>query len=85
MTKGLLIFGVVYLALFSCMIFSNWSYVHDQNHTFFWDMPRPTAWMIYAVWLSPLIVTAIYVVNFERWVISPEEEEELMAFLDQHS
>lgn len=83
MTKGLVIFGVIYAIVFSMMIFSNWSYVNDTNHQFFWQMPKPTAWMIYGVWLSPLVVTAIYVLNFERWVISPEDEKELKAFLSK--
>lgn len=83
--KGLIVFGLVYACIFSLMILSNWSYVGSDSNTFFWQMPRPTAWMIYLVWLSPLMVTALYVFNFERWIISPEDEADLKEFLNQNS
>ena len=85
MFKGLVVFGIVYAFLFTMMILANWSYVNDPNHSFFWQMPKPTAWMIYVVWLSPLIVAALYVFNFERWVISPEDEAEIKNYLEQQS
>ncbi|MEE9373534.1 MAG: hypothetical protein V3V00_10830 [Saprospiraceae bacterium] len=81
MIRGILVFGIIYTILFSIMIYSNWAYVYDSDHTFFGQMPRPTAWVIYVIWLTPLIVTGLYVFNFNRWVISKEEERELKKWI----
>jgi len=81
MSKWIGVFGILYSIVFSLMIFSNWAYVNESNASFFGQMPRPTAWMIYVVWLSPLFLTLLYVFKFEDWVISPEEEAELKEYL----
>lgn len=82
MGKYIFLFGIVYTVVFSMMIFSNWVYVSNPSIPFFGQMPRPTAWMIYVVWLSPLILTFAYVFGFDRWIISREEEEELVEWLE---
>ena len=81
MSKSIGVFGVFYSIVFSLMIFSNWTYVNETSTTFVGQMPKPTAWMIYVVWLSPLFLTLLYVFKFEDWVISPKEENELEEYL----
>jgi len=69
LAKWIYAFGIVYTLIFIGMITSNWNYVASDSNTFWGQMPRPTAWMIYAVWLSPLIVALSYVFTFEKNVI----------------
>lgn len=81
MARWVIIFGVIYTVVFSAMVFSNWSYVASPVDTFIGQMPKPTAWMIYIVWLSPMFMALVYIFNFDRWVISDKEVEELSEFL----
>ena len=75
---------IVYMIVFSFMVFSNWTYVNQVEHSFFDFMPIPTAWMIYAVWFAPLIITIAYITKFEEAIISDQEIEAFHKFLDQH-
>ena len=79
--KWLYIFTITYAIIFTFMIFSNWKYVQNTENIFVSQMPIPTAWMIYGVWFFPLFITLLYMLKFEEWVISSEEEEELADFL----
>ena len=79
--KWLIAFTICFALIFTVMIFSNWNYVQNADNQFFAQMPIPTAWMIYAVWLFPYFITILYMWKFEEWVISPEEEAELAEFL----
>jgi len=82
MGKWLGIFAILYTFVFSLMIFSNWDYVNSSDNRFIGQMPKPTAWMIYVIWLFPFFITIVYVLKFNDWVISPEEEKELSDFLE---
>ena len=84
LAKWIYVFGIAYSCLFALTIFSNWNYISSTENTFWGQMPRPTAWMIYALWLCPMIVVIGYVIGFEKWVISSEEEKELMEWLNEN-
>lgn len=79
-----LAFGIIiYLIVFSMMVFSHWSYAINDGGPFSLLMPTPTAWMIYGVWFVPLIITFSYIFNFEDAIISDDEIQEFHAFLKE--
>lgn len=46
------------------------------------SFPVPSAWMLYGVWIAPLVFIALYVVRFDDWILLPEDRkrfEELVA------
>ena len=74
-----------YFIGFSLMVFSNWGYVHSESNEFVFQMPKPTAWMIYVVWFIPLIITISYIVRFEDSIISHDEIVAFQEFLKEQS
>lgn len=67
-----LLLGIgIYLAMYGWMMLSYWSY--EPGDGFFLGFPLPTAWMLIGMGLMPLFFTVLYIVNFNNWVISPEE------------
>lgn len=74
-----------YFVGFSLMVFSNWTYVHNVTNEFIFQMPKPTAWMIYVVWFVPLIITISYIVKFEDSIISKDEITAFQEFLREQS
>ena len=71
-----------YLLAYSFMVFSHWAYDSASVQDFVFYMPAPTAWMIYAVWFVPLLITIGYIVKFEDAIISEEEISDFREFLD---
>ena len=84
-SKWLTIGFGVYILAYTGMCVTHWNYTNTGEANFFIWMPTTTAWMIYGVWFVPLIITVAYVIGFERWIISPEEEADLHSFLQQHN
>ena len=85
MGLAVLIMIIVYTIAYSFMVVTHWSYSANSENHFFGFLPVPTAWMIWGMWFLPLIYTVIYVYKFNQWVISPEEEEEIKAFIKNNS
>lgn len=65
--------GVVYLATFCLMVVADRSYVVSENPELFLGFPLPTAMMLYGLSGAPLLFLLIYVVQFDRWILNPEE------------
>jgi len=82
--KPWLVFGtLVYLAVFTLTYLSDATYV-DQSHTqFFLGWPLPTAWMIYAMWFSPVIFVALYVFGFRDWILTEADEAKFNEILSK--
>lgn len=59
--------------IFSLMVFSYWNYDPSANARYFWGVPVPTAWMLYPLWFSPVIITLIFILRFDDFVINDEE------------
>ena len=80
--KWIFITMIIYTIAFSGMVFSHWDYAANNGGNFFKFMPIPTAWMIIGIWSIPLILTAVYIVKFEDWIISDEEIKAFHDYLD---
>lgn len=75
--KNWLVFGTIaYFMAYSLMVWSYWNYVSGSNtETYFFHFPAPTAWMMYAVFFTPCIFACIYILGFNKWVLTPEDME----------
>lgn len=80
-SKPLIIGILIYIVVFSSMVFSHWSYSDNNGSDFILSMPKPTAWMILGVWFVPLIITITYILKFEEAIISDEEIAEFNEYV----
>ena len=76
---------VIYAMAYSGMVISHWQYAANDGGSFFQFMPVPTAWMIMGIWFIPLILTLVYIVKFEDWIISDEEIKEFHLYLENRN
>ena len=65
----LMIGGIAYAATFISMVYAYQGYVHEQNHAMFLSLPVPTAWMVYGIWLVPLVFMFLYMFKFDSWIL----------------
>lgn len=66
---------LIYLVIYSLMIFSWWDYVATNSMEYFTGLPKPTAWMIWGITLGPLFFAFFYVTRFNEWIISDEDQK----------
>ena len=78
-----LLAGIVYVATFCLMVVADHYYVHDDNPTLVLGFPLPTAIMLYGLWGVPLIFLLFYIINFDRWILSPVELERFEKLLQE--
>ena len=73
-----LILGTVGLtAIFSALILSYYGYMREETHTLFLSFPKPTAWMLYAIWPFPIYFMVIYYRLFDSWHFTEEDQRRL--------
>ncbi len=74
---ALLVGLALVVLVFTLLVLSYRAYVApDAARTLFGSFPRPSAWMLYGLWPVPLVFAALYMRNFDRWVISEDEVAE---------
>ncbi len=78
-----LLAGIVYLATFCLMMVADYFYVRDATPTLVLGFPLPTAIMLYGLWGVPWIFLLFYVLNFDRWILSPLELERFEEMLQE--
>ncbi len=74
---------LAYFGIFLLLMNSYQQYHQAGDAPYFLGYPAPTAWMIYGIWLIPLVFTTMYVVKFDDWVLSPEEVEEFGRMVEE--
>jgi hypothetical protein len=67
--------GIAYAIVFAGMILSHRSYVDDDNPALFLGFPIPTAWMMYGVWLVPLVFMFLYLIKFDDWFFTEKDRK----------
>ncbi len=74
--------GFICLGLiFTCLVASYARYGAGHEDSFFGGLPAPTAWMIYGVWLFPMLMILACSYHFDRWYFTEEDQrliEEVM-------
>ena len=79
-------FGIGMLAYFGVflLLINAYQHYHQTGVTpYFLGYPAPSAWMIYGIWLVPLVFTTMYVMKFDDWVLSAEEVEEFKRIVEE--
>lgn len=66
--------SIAYLLVFTLTYFSDLNYVATGHNRFFLGWPIPTAWMIYAMWATPIFFVLIYILKFRDWILTSEDE-----------
>ncbi len=80
-----LLFGVgtlLYSGVMTMMCMADRVAVRSGETGFIGSFPAATSWMLYGIWLSPLVFVAAYMIGFERWILPPgamTRFEELVA------
>jgi hypothetical protein len=72
---GWLAAGFVCLGLmFTGLVTSYAQYAAGNHERFFGGLPAPTAWMIYGVWLFPMLMILVCSFHFDRWYFTREDQ-----------
>jgi hypothetical protein len=64
----LMIGGIAYAATFTSLVYTYQGYMLEQTHAMFLSLPVPTAWMVYGLWLVPLVFMFLYMFIFDSWI-----------------
>ena len=62
-----------YALVFTALVAAYASYTGSPEAVFFAGFPAPTAWMIYGMWLFPLVFVGLYMTLFDRWVLTDQD------------
>ncbi len=62
-----------YALVFTALVAAYASYTGSPEAVFFAGFPAPTAWMIYGMWLFPLVFVGLYMALFDRWVLTDQD------------
>lgn len=65
--------GALYGAVFTLLVLAYETYAGSDSRPLFLSMPLPTAWMLYGLFAIPLYFHVLYIVSFDRWVLTPED------------
>ena len=79
LTRWMMIGFAGYALVFTGLTITYAQYAADPSGSFFGGFPLPTAWMIYGMWFFPLLLVGLYMVMFDRWVLT---EDDLARFQD---
>lgn len=73
------------LSLFSWyMVYNTYQFfLLTGEVNYFFGFPVPSGWMIYGTWLSGLALVALYVLGFNRFIFTEEDEAEYLALVDE--
>ena len=71
-----------YFVVFVVQILLYRNYDPINNSAFIAGYPIPTAWMIYAMWGYPIVFTIIYLLSFDKWIFTAEDEANYRALKD---
>ena len=87
--SGKLTLGVsltAYLAVFTALFLSYRSYARDAAAgdavpELVGSFPLPSAWMLYGVWVVPVIFIVLFIVRFDRWILSSSDLDEFHSLV----
>lgn len=79
----LLVGGIFFAGAFLAMVLTYRSYVDATEHALFLGFPIPTAWMMYGVWLVPLVFMLVYLFTFDSWFYTDEDRKRFEQLLAQ--
>ena len=72
-TRAFLVCGGIYLGTFCWLMLADQKYVGHLDQPLVLGFPLSTAIMVYGLWGVPLLFVGMYVVNFDRWILKPDD------------
>ncbi len=69
------------LGAWVCLLVSYTQYARGDSETFFLALPAPSAIMLYALFPLTIFFNLLYVVGFERWILTHEDYEDYERLL----
>jgi len=80
--RRLLVYGIIgYPLIFVLMVYTYWQYEQGAYSGFFLGFPYPTAIMLFAFGFAPLFFTLPYIINYDKWILTPSERKEFEQIL----
>ncbi len=76
--------GAVFATIFAMLFLSYRRYMHDRDPDLVLALPEPTAWMIYGVWLFPVVFVFIYRRYFGSWFLTDADMERFNAIVAEN-
>lgn len=73
--------AVIYFVAFVGLMLSYRDYMAAETLSTFGSLPRPTAWMLYAVAPVPLLFLLVFVLGFRRYIWDEESERALQRIV----
>ena len=77
-------FGVMAL-VWTALVLSYRTWAGSSEVPFFLGFPLPSAWMVYGVWSAPVVLVALYVLGFDRFIFSEVDRARFDALLTELS
>jgi len=65
----------LYFLVYSAMVNSWWNYVETNSMEYFMGLPKPTAWMVFGMLLTPIFISYFYITKFEDWIYTKTDEQ----------
>ncbi len=75
--------GLLYLAAFVALVVAESMYVEGSARQIVMGLPLPTAIMVYAIGGIPVLFSLIYVWQFDRWILKPEDLQRIESLAQQ--
>ena len=72
---------VLFLSAYTAMIFVYREYMGETSHSLVLSFPAPTAVMLFVLWPLPAYFTLVYILNFDRCIMTPEDTEKFRKIL----
>ena len=79
--RPMLLVGLLGCIVVAAMFLSYWRTLGDDDPAYFLGFPAPAAWMIYGVWLFPVLVVVCFVYWFDRWYAPPQINEKFQQIM----
>jgi len=73
----LVLFGLLYAAMFLLLVTVDEQYARGDVRTIVLGLPLPTAIMMYGMGGIPVLFTLLYVIQFDRWIVTQQDLEKL--------
>ncbi len=85
LSRLIMIGFVAYAVVFTAMTITYAAYTRSPSEAaFFGGFPPPTAWMLYGMWHFPLLLVVLYMVRFDRWVLTEQDLQRFRKLVEEN-
>ena len=73
--------GLLYAAMFSAIFVSYHGFLQQAEPSFLGPFPAPTTWLLIGLWAAPLYFVLLYVITFDRHILTADDYEKFQQLL----